>query len=360
MTNNFKTQVLIRFSSLGDLVLCTALVQRLQKSSPLPVHFVTQDIFAPFVEASFPQPLKVIGQKTKGYFNMFMGGFALAKNLRQGGSTDIEVFDLHGVLKSSIFIFGIRFYALTKKLKIKVLRSKKYSLLRNLSVILKKDLLGKRFVYQSHLKLAPNKVADNEADKVADAVANFEHPLLQTLDVIRNTKRILIATDAKHWKKRWILSHWQVFFAQLLNLPQGYEITLVGHQDSLPMDVLDELTDKFPSRVNNLLGKTSLTELATIAASHSLTVCGNSAWLHISEAVGTPVVSLAGPIVPGFGFSPWMNQSTELSVSLRCRPCTLHGGGSCYRIGNNFHACMKFITPDQVLSSVQSKMGNGR
>src|SRR5690606_39127817 len=111
-----------------------------------------------------------------------------------------------------------------------------------------------------------------------------------------------------------------------------------------------------PHPLRNLLGKTRLEALAGIAAQHQVAVCGNSAWLHIAEAVGTPVVALAGPIVPGFGFSPWLPESVELSVSLPCRPCTLHGDGACHLRGDRHHACMRDISAAQVFQALKERL----
>jgi len=338
-----RAQILIRFSSLGDLVLCSALLQNLQKTRPseTPI-FISSSSFQDFLESSFPQPLKVVGLKT-GLFGYFVAGYRLAKALFKDGIRNFEIFDLHGVAKSAALIWGFRIFCARHKSQLKVQHSEKKSLLRSLSVFFSKDLLGKRFIYKSHLKLSAS--ASNESPSLRVAAG-----------VERSKNRVLIAADAKHWKKRWIIGHWEKLIGALLQEPEQYSITLVGGRDALPHDIVDDLMERFPRRIENRLGQSEVTELSAIAAAHALTICGNSAWLHISEAVGTPVVSLPGPIVSGFGFSPWMKDSLELDVKLKCRPCTKHGGGLCRNFGDDFHACMKLVSPERVLEAVRTRL----
>jgi heptosyltransferase II len=166
---------------------------------------------------------------------------------------------------------------------------------------------------------------------------------------------ILLAVDAQHWKKIWPLEHWQ----ELLRLLHHWEIpelqlTLVGRDSPIADPETWKIKAKPNVKVDYRVGKTVLSQLVDLAASHHLCISGNTAWQHLAEAVGTPVVSFLGPLHRSFGFSPFLGASDELSVDLPCRPCTLHGGGKCVRVGSEFHACMKDITPSIVFKTIQS------
>lgn len=340
-------RLLIRFSALGDVVLCSALVKKLQTLYPGDgVIFLTQASFKKLLVQSFPQPLRVLGVdlSSAAPLRLFLYGYHLAALLRSEAYTHIEFFDLHGLLKSRAFIGGFRLRALGLGLHIKTKSTPKKTLLRNLSVLLGRDLLGARFNFQSHLALAE------------PSTENF-FPTLFSVGQRPREPHLLIAPDAQHWKKRWTVGHWEELLPQLLQKIPQLRLTLVGARSCLPDELQEDLVKTYPERVKNLLGQTSLEDLPGVAATSHLTLCGNSAWLHISEAVGTPVISLAGPIVPGFGFSPWRKESTEMAVTeLNCRPCTRHGGGVCKYVGADFHACMKRITPPELFQKISDKL----
>jgi ADP-heptose:LPS heptosyltransferase len=341
-------RVLIRFSALGDIVLSSALVARLGRLYPRDLlYFVTQpDCFSLLTE-TFPVSVEPIGVSTssKNPLRYFWLGWSFLKKISPE-TESLVVYDLHGVLKSTLFVTGLHLAKLFQnpKLNLEVRKSRKEFWGRWMSVWAHRDLLGPRNVFREHLALEPN--------------GSMDVPKLKTdPNLVRGPHSVLIAPDAKHWKKRWPVTYWATFMHQILSQNQSLKITLVGGPQSLPMDFLNDLQMSFGSRVENLLGKTELNELPNIAARHQVTVCGNSSWLHISEAVGTPVVSLAGPIVPGFGFSPWKPESVELSVALDCRPCSRHGGGLCTQKGEKFHACMKDISPSEVYAKVSQFVG---
>ncbi|NCN28448.1 glycosyltransferase family 9 protein [bacterium] len=336
-----NVNIAIRYSSLGDLVLCTALVAKLKAENPTePLIFVSKPQFKELITKRFPHDRLLFFDGSSGLVGPFLEGLKLAMLChREFQATEIKFFDLHGTLKSASFFLGVKLYSLFKKVKVSLLRTHKHSFSRSLSVMFHKDFNGERHVFLDHLKTSGSSM-------------NY-FPVLKAFDrTPRTTERILLAPDAQHWKKRWIVSHWEKLFELLLAHPRNFEITLVGEQHCLPIDVTDDLQSLGKDRVENLLGKTDLQTLPDIAANHDITVCSNSAWLHISEAVGIPVVSLSGPITKGFGFSPWRPQSRELYVDLSCRPCTKHGDGRCLKSGSDFHACMKRIEAEEVYDEV--------
>ncbi len=57
----------------------------------------------------------------------------------------------------------------------------------------------------------------------------------------------------------------------------------------------------------------------------------DSGLLHLSEAVGTPVVAFFGPTVRAFGYYPRLPGSRVLERALDCRPCSRNGKRPCHR-----------------------------
>ena len=139
----------------------------------------------------------------------------------------------------------------------------------------------------------------------------------------------------------------------LRNDPRVRGITLVGGETALTQELRAELS----GHVRDLIGRTSMADLPRLAAESAVIVCGNSAWLHIAEAVDRPAVVLEGPIVPGFGFNARHPRSRRHEVTLPCRPCSKHGQGACDQTGDNYHACMTRINAAEVVHDVLALVG---
>lgn len=332
--------VVLRFSSLGDVVLCSGFCEKLQSSYPESKSlFITHKKVEEIIYSFKSRPTLIWGFEGSSFSFFFQTLRKLKKELTENKFQKVVVFDLHGVQKSFFTKLAFFIFCLKNNIKYQSLNSPKHSFLRWLSVKLKKDLLPYRLIYLEHQKLL-------------DFPQSFQPQLLvhkKNLEV----KKILLAPDSQHWKKKWTLQHWETFILKAAHTFPEHDFTLVGGQNVFPQDLLDTLTEKLASRLKNRLGNLPLSDLSRIASEHEACICSNSAWQHIAEAAHCPVVTLAGPIVPGFGFSPWNPRSKELSVPLNCRPCTKHGDGNCPFEGARFHACMKEITPDTVIGALK-------
>lgn len=347
-----NVNIVLRLSALGDLVLTTAFLQDLETQAPdSKNYFVTQAHFLGFVKRSFPGQLNYVGVSKQGpvpLFQWFMQGYHLGKDLLQDHQQleHVTIYDLHGVAKTRLIEWGLRlaWWKQSKEgLIIHVKRSAKNSWLRWKSVFLRKDLIGKNYFYIRHRQLLEGQ-SQTTPRLVANNVKTFEGPTL------------LIAPEASKWKKMWPAENWIELLISLIEHPLNFNLVLVGSDESLPSKLCLDLKELAPSRVVNLLGQLQIEDLPSVAASCQLAITSNSAWLHISEAVGVPVFAFAGPIVSGFGFSPWRGDSEELAADLNCRPCTRHGGGQCRPKNNGYHACMRDFTPDMVFNKILVKM----
>jgi heptosyltransferase-2 len=94
--------------------------------------------------------------------------------------------------------------------------------------------------------------------------------------------------------------------------------------------------------------------LAAVArglAGCAVTLTNDSGLLHLSEAVGTPVVALFGPTVRAFGYVPTLTASRLLEIELGCRPCSRNGRRPCWR---GDLACLTGLETGHVLAAVMA------
>jgi len=78
-------------------------------------------------------------------------------------------------------------------------------------------------------------------------------------------------------------------------------------------------------------------------------VTNDSLALHLTQAVGTPVVALFGPTHPRLGFGPRGARDVALGLELPCRPCSTHGGPRCPL---RHHRCLEGLDVATVRAAV--------
>jgi len=94
---------------------------------------------------------------------------------------------------------------------------------------------------------------------------------------------------------------------------------------------------------------TSLRELMAILSICDVFVGNDSGPLHISGALGTPVVGVFGPTHSSLGYAPRNDKAIVVESDLNCRPCTLYGKGKCKFTTQK---CMENISVEKVLRAI--------
>lgn len=102
---------------------------------------------------------------------------------------------------------------------------------------------------------------------------------------------------------------------------------------------------------SDLGGTTSLAALASILAGAAATVVGNTGPMHLSAAVGTPVVALFAPTVPPQRWRPWGVAHVLLGdLDIACRGCRAR------RCPWAEQHCLETVRPAAVLEALESLM----
>ncbi|MFH0762824.1 MAG: lipopolysaccharide heptosyltransferase II [Candidatus Omnitrophota bacterium] len=93
----------------------------------------------------------------------------------------------------------------------------------------------------------------------------------------------------------------------------------------------------------NACGKTTVNQLACLIKKCCAYICVDSAPLHIAAAMGVPTVALFGPTDPRRHLPP-VNNCVVLKKNLACSPC--------YKSKCRHKECMELIKPQEVLEAV--------
>ncbi|MEO8763893.1 MAG: glycosyltransferase family 9 protein [Ginsengibacter sp.] len=114
------------------------------------------------------------------------------------------------------------------------------------------------------------------------------------------------------------------------NFPSGYHIYLLGgKEDTVLCEKIK--AEAINSKIEVLAGKLNFLSSAALMKNAVMNYTNDSAPLHIASAMDAPVTAIFCSTVPSFGFYPLSSRSSivETAEQLACRPCTLHGRKAC-------------------------------
>lgn len=152
-------------------------------------------------------------------------------------------------------------------------------------------------------------------------------------------------------ERRWPLARFAELIQALTTRELG-TVVLIGAPGERPY--VEQLKGLLPSTVDllDLVGDTSLAELAALFAEASLLISNDTGPLHLACAVGTPTVAIFGPETPIL-FGPRNPKSRTLYQNLACSPClTVHNGRSVQCPYARTH-CVEDITVRQALEAAE-------
>lgn len=115
--------------------------------------------------------------------------------------------------------------------------------------------------------------------------------------------------------KRWPVEHYGALARSYLKL--GWQVQLLGGSKD---KAIGQSIARHAKGCTDLTGKTSLDEAIDLLACATVVVTNDSGLMHVSCAVGTPVVAVYGSSSPLFT-PPLSKQCTTLSLKLPCSPC---------------------------------------
>lgn len=324
--------LLIRFSSIGDIVLTTPLIRCLKKTYPnAELHLITKKPFAGILEGN-PYLSKI---------------FTIEKNV--GECIDElkkekydYLIDLHKNLRSM---------QVKKALPGKAFTFPKYNIQKWIYVQTKWDVLPNTHIVDRYFEsLRPLGVSnDNQGldffispEGKAEA-ASFLSALPSAF--------IAFAIGAKFATKA--LPAMQIaHICKSLPLPV---VLLGGKEDSAKAS---EITALCPTRVFDACGKLSLHGSAGIVEKAALLITHDTGLMHIGAALQKKMLSIWGSTVPRFGMYPYMPQhpgrfSLHEVGGLSCRPCSKLGFATCPKKHFN---CMLNQDIEAIRTEAESKL----
>jgi lipopolysaccharide heptosyltransferase II len=128
----------------------------------------------------------------------------------------------------------------------------------------------------------------------------------------------LICGSENNPEKRWPVAHWRALIAAF---PTDHFV-LLGTAGDLPL--ASAVAEGFGGRVENLAGRTNLTEFSARLCSSRHLVTNDTGGMHLANALGVPLLALFGPTNP-LRTGPVFASPTQILQPPACPPT---GGGA--------------------------------
>lgn len=341
---SLKKILLIRFSSIGDIVLTTPVVRCLKQQLGAELHYLTKRSFRVIVD---PNPyIDKVYAIEKGV------GEVLSELRREGYDA---IVDLHRNLRSfqvKLGLLGVRSYVFDK------LNLEKW-LMVNFGI----DRLPDRHIVDRYLEAAAPLGIRNDNAGLDYFIPEAEeiHPenLASLLRKegwgkageegrLANGGYIAFAIGAAHATKR---------------LPED-EIIRLCRRLSRPVLLLggpgDAATGERVARaaggwVLSTCGKLSLHQSASLVRQARLLITHDTGLMHIAAAFRKPILSLWGNTIPEFGMYPYLPEGAPRGRifevrGLSCRPCSKIGHASCPK---GHFRCMRDLSLESILEEAE-------
>lgn len=326
--------LVFRLSSIGDIVLTTALLRCLRNTYPdAQIDFVVKRQFAailqcvPFV-SHVHQFDSTIGIK---------GLFRLQRKLRKQ-KYDV-VLDIHKNWRSifiSNFIGAHKVFSFSKHVL------KRYFLIR-----WKIDAYNvPRPVYLRFIDTAKKIGVADDGKKTELVVPEYAQQIvdnyLEDNGIKPHKNIVVICPGASFENKQWNEENFIILAQTILKTIPTQIVLLGGYKEK---KICENIASQCKGTILSVAGVFDLSQSAALLNRAQLTIANDTGMLHMSESLNVPVVGIYGPTVRQFGYFPILEQSRVAQVELDCRPCTKMGMNYCPK---KTYACMKLITVDTV------------
>ncbi len=316
--------LIIRFSSIGDIVLTTPVIRCLRKKYPeAQIEYLTKKQFSGVVLS-----------------NPYVNKIYLLKDDISETINDLKqqkfdyVIDLHN---------NLRTLRIKKALGVKSFSLNKLNLEKWILVNLKFNILPKKHIVERYLETVTNLGVINDNLGLDYFVPEKEIVKQEDIPVSHSHGYIGIVMGAAHKTKK-LPQHKLKELCSKIDHP----IILLGGKEDFINAV--EIAAADTVKIYNACGKFSLSESADLIKRAKLIISHDTGLMHIASAFKKNIISVWGNTVPSFGMYPYQTNYVNAEVKkLWCRPCSKIGYSKC-PLGH--FKCMEKQSVDGIVQQV--------
>lgn len=318
--------LIIRFSSIGDIVLTTPVIRCVKQQVNASVHYLTK-----------PQ-----------YRDVLIGNPYIDKL----HLLDENIFDTITALRKEKFDFVIdlqhsqRSFLVKKMLFAKTESFNKQNIQKWLLVNFKVNKLTRRHIVERYLDTAKPLGVTHDGKGLDYFIPEHEEVQAKVLlPPARHSGFICWVLAATHNTKRFPAEKIIEVCKQITK-----PVLLVGGKNEAQQG--EEITKASGDHVFNACGMFSINQSASLVKQAALIVTNDTGFMHIAAALQKPVISLWGSTVPEFGMYPYYgnagNKAQIIEVGgLSCRPCSKIGYAKC---PEGHFKCMRLVDANNLVA----------
>lgn len=333
MANSIKILIL-RFSSIGDIVLTTPVIRCLKKQLPnCEIHFAVKAAFSTIVESN-PYIDKVI--VLRDYVEEVID-IAKRENYNY-------IIDLHNNLRT------LKIKKALKKVPNKSFH--KLNIQKWLLTNFKINNMPNVHIVDRYMKTVEHLGVKNDGQGLDYFIPEADKVKDNDIPTTHLAGYIAIVIGAAHKTKQYPVEKLKELCAAI-----KHPIILLGGKEDYEMG--KEIAEQDPFKIYNAAGKFNLNESADLVRRSKFIISNDTGLMHIAAAFKKPIISIWGNTVPSFGMTPYYGNYNIISATLenknlRCRPCSKIGYDACPK---GHFKCMKEIDANEIVVTVNNFLG---
>lgn len=328
-----KKVLIIRLSSIGDIVLTTPVVRTLKLQIPeMEIHYVVKSPFAGIVQSN-PYISKV-----------FVLDHSLKELIHDLKKENYDlIIDLHKNFRS---------YRIRLALGKPTLSFDKINIRKWFAVRFKMNTLPPVHIVDRYLESTRSLNITNDGLGLDYFIPEKDVVNLNTFPPEFRNGFVGIVVGAKH-KTKQLPEEKLVMIIKKLNFPV---ILLGGKED---YGNAENIRNQCNGAVFNACGKLNLNQSASVVNQANVILTNDTGLMHIAAALKKPVVSVWGNTIPQFGMYPYLPENLK-SISrimevngLPCRPCSKIGFDACPK---KHFKCMMVQDEEAIVRAVREQL----
>ncbi len=301
----FKKILIVRFSSIGDLVLTTPVIRCLKKQTNCEIHLIVRKKF---------KEVLINNPYITRTWSVEKSGSELIEELRKE-SYDLIV-DLH---------YNFRSIWLTWQLRVPFIRFEKLNIQKWLLTVMKINLLPEKHLVDRYFDSLKKIGILNDGAGLDYFISEGD---LSMIEQFKLPEQYAVGImGATYYTKQVPVNKWREIL-EYIPMP----LVLLG--GTAEKDNSMQLETAYQDKVFNYTGQLSVSQSAALIQKASFVITPDTGMMHIAAALRKPIHVIWGNTIPEFGMFPYFGNSPGKVIhhevkGLKCRPCSKLGFNHC-------------------------------